>query len=924
MKKLIEITKNNRKILLPLLIIIVVFCFLFRDVLFFGKTLRGEPFAGGVLPSGPAFYTGNTNIHRFLADPGASAWADNPLFVIASKQIKSGNFPWWNQFSATGSFLFADTESGISFPLKWPLILNPSPFMFDLFSLTLIFIGLTFTYLFLRRLGINRFIAAVSGFVFATSGALIRYANRVHLSNDALIPLYLFAVEYHVQKRTRWSFLLLFTSILLAVLALFPEASVFAITLPYLYFLFRTLQQDRKWPLIKDFIVVNLLVILISSPLLISFLKFYSQSWSMHPIGTFVGLDHAPLSILFSTVTPWVFNNSFATALNVIQYGQLGWFGGSILILGVLGLLTKGYKKSIGLFFAVYGIIFLLKSVGVWPFSLIGYLPIYNQLLFTKYSQPAITISYILSAAIFINYLYEKGSKLKHFIAGSLVFLVVFGYFFLMSYKLWFDLTIDRLHLSLTINYLLTFAVFGLFTALAAAVLIAILALIRFKKRRIIVAFILVVISVEAVLNFPKAFPERDVGYVPVKYVSAVQKNVGTSYRIAGEDYVLYTQIAGVYGIADIRTVDALILKDYMNFLKIIDPEVCDRFVTIDGNWLTKPAVLRMLGVKNILSTSSIGEIGLSNLPVLGISKDTYTISDSSREVFGLQPPVSKNISVVVPNGIDSVYFYLAMNPKVWDSSKGDGVTLRLTTSQGVSREFTIDPKNNPSDRIWHKIEFPVSTGQLNAHIVIEGNKSIAFDWTGITDFYSDKLSNIVASYYPLTKGFPIQQDSYLIRSYDVVDANQIAYFPKQVDFVSAKDFESEFKKQLPKIDQVSVALTRNGKVATVDQNFESQPRVSQKINGDTEVVLPKKHPSYLFISVPYTKNTRIKDQNGENLEFYKANIAFVLVKLSSGDEKIVLANTPSSETKGLFIVLCSSGIFLTLVYLAFYRRYSG
>ncbi|OGY21689.1 MAG: hypothetical protein A2113_03990 [Candidatus Woykebacteria bacterium GWA1_44_8] len=921
-RKLFSLIGKNKIPILTALVIILVFGFLFRDVLFFGKTLRGEPFAGGVVPSGPASYTGDTNIYRFLADPGASSWNDNPPFVIAANQIKEGYFPWWNPFSATGTPIFADLLSGVTFPLKWPLIFDPSPFMFDMFSLVRLFLGIAFTYLFLRLLKINRWVAATGAFTFGLSGALIRYANMEHLSIDALIPFSLFCIEYFIQKRTRWSWFLLFLSLLLPVLAAFPEANVFAATLTYLYFLFRAWQEDKKFDLIKKFIAANVLAFLIAAPLLLSLFQFISQAWTAHSLDRQLGLHSVPLSLLFSVVTPWVFNTSFSTVLKIIQFGQLGWFGGSILILGILGIFTRGYKKHIGVFFAAYGIISLLKTFGVWPVSLIGHLPIYNQLIFPKYNQPAITISFVLSAAIFINYLYEKGSKFKYLLGGVSIYLFTFGLFFLMSYKLWFDLVIDRLHLSLTINYLLTFAVFGLFTVLAFAILIAIAALIKFKNSRLIIAFVLLIISVEALLNFPKVFPERDAGYVPVKYVSAVQKNVGNNYRIAGKDYVLYTQIAGVYGIRDIRHLDAIYFNDYMEFLRIIDPEVFDRFVTLNENWLTKPQVLRMLGVKNILSISPIEENGLSNLPTLGIPKEAYTISGSGREIFFLHPPVSKDISLTIPSGTAAVYFFLAMNPAVWDVSNGDGVKLSLITSQGVSKEITIDPKNNPNDRIWHKVEFPVSSGQVNLHLTVDGLDSITFDWTGMSDFYSKDFAENYSKFYVPTKGFPIIQDSYSIRSYDVIGANQIAYFPKQVDFVNAKDFESEFKKQLDSIDQISVALSDSGKKEVVTQDFELQPKVDQKINGDPEVSLPKDPPPYLFISVPHTKDTRVTNQERENLAFYKSNLAFLLVKLNPDDEKIFLSNSPSNNTKMIFLGLTSTGVFLVAIYLVVFNKF--
>ena len=90
-----------------LIIFSLLICIYFSSVVFHGKTLTTSALTGSVMPNGPYGYNGVHPPFFPVSDPGAFAWADEPLDQYAGDIIKKEHhLPLWN------------SNMGIGYPIR--------------------------------------------------------------------------------------------------------------------------------------------------------------------------------------------------------------------------------------------------------------------------------------------------------------------------------------------------------------------------------------------------------------------------------------------------------------------------------------------------------------------------------------------------------------------------------------------------------------------------------------------------------------------------------------------------------------------------------------------------------------------------------------------------------------------------------------
>lgn len=913
----------KHKIIFLLLIgTLLLFTLLFRDVLFFGKTLRGEPYAQGVLPTGPVSYTREVGEFRsHTNDPGASAWNNDPPFVVALNQLKHGFIPWWNPYNGTGTPLLASLQSGIMFPPKLAILfLSSSPFMFDLYMIFRILIAFVFTYLFLRLFKIARPISFVSAFAFAFSGALFRYINLEHLNIDAFIPLYLFSAEYFLQKQNFKRWLLLTISFTFIILGGFPEASLFAFILVNSYFIFRWFSLTRSASLLKKWVYANVIALLLTLPVVIPFVIHMAESWTIHDPASHVGTLFLPFSIIFSLVTPYMFTPKILQVLNIEPTLLFpGWIGGGVLILAVMGAANFKKQYQVGAFFGIYGIVSILKDFGFFFVNWIGYFPFVNQAIVFKYNNPAMTFALVIASGFFLQYLLNNKPNKKQIFLGVLTLVIFYGSFIFQFHHAFIDFSLSRTRLLTAQTLVPKYLIFLIGITVIGLLVVLLVYLVRVVKGRvaikILVGALLAIIALETFISLPTYHPLRDLGYPPVSFLTNLKNQAGSEYRISGRDYVLFPDIAAPYQINDPRILDAMYLKGFYQYVKTVDSSFYDRFINLSTDWMINPATLKAIGVKYILATNSLDEA--ANISDLNkdyqVPKDSYTIGGETRSVVSIHPPFDKTFKVVFPKGTNSAYFFIAMNPAVWSSEKGDGVCVDVSYS--VNKEtICTDPKTNPSDRVWKKVtlEKPKDKREVDLRIHVNQLGSTNYDWTGMTDLISSEEVNSISQGFSVTSGFPVTQDKIKIVSYTVKDPKEIAYFPAEVSFDKSKNIVSDVKNNLSKIDSKVFA---EGKQDNVKQSSNLNAQISIKPNGDLTINLPKNHPKYLYISQAFHNNLNITNEKGQKVNWYKANLGFILADVS-GSSMLHVTNSPTNTLKLVLLVLFAIGV--SLIYLVY------
>ncbi|HSC75269.1 MAG TPA: hypothetical protein VLB90_03410, partial [Pseudomonadales bacterium] len=226
----------HRKMSLPVLGVMAVMIvgLIFPDVIFFNRTLQPS----NILPhmGRPAEWQASSAILPVFnpeaiasdgfADLNGSAWQSEPARYWIARNLKEGQSPWWNPYSASGT-LGPEILVDIKFSLHTLIsawLFDASPASFDFGLLITDCIGVFFILLILQRIFKLNGLAAVAGaFVYLLNGFALPNINTNVGQPYFLFPVLLFAVLFFIQKESIWRWtLLVFAHALLLVACFMP------------------------------------------------------------------------------------------------------------------------------------------------------------------------------------------------------------------------------------------------------------------------------------------------------------------------------------------------------------------------------------------------------------------------------------------------------------------------------------------------------------------------------------------------------------------------------------------------------------------------------------------------------------------------------------------------------------------------------
>ena len=604
-KKFIQNSKNYffaHENISACLFFVLLICIFFAPVIFFGKTLTTSVFSGGVMSSGAYKYNGAHPLMFPVRDPGAFNWQDEPLTNYIGKVIKNENhIPLWNPNMGLGYPILGGIQEGIFFPLNWINFLFSSELSWDIFFLIRIFLAGFFTYFFARKIGLERKSAFLAGTVFMFSGYTIAFLNMAHFSSEAFIPFVLLSFELFLQTRNVKNFLLSVLAIALVILPGMPEATIFALILGGLWFVFSLFfihkEISQKMKIIFAFIFANILSFVLSSVQLLPFIEFLKMSFNSHS-DSFIGLSSIPLGMIASIFYP-TFNYFF----NPFYYDWIFCFFYIGIVAFVLFFLTifsvKNFEKKeakIIIFFGFFTFLMLAKIFGFIFINWIGSLPVLNSVIFWKYAIPEIMFSVAIVSAFGYSLLIRKKIPFLNlkmiFIFILMIFLTAFSLYEYMSSIVKkisetdsslknlfqhfisyfrFDLTtkfIDTISSSMTLPFLALVIISGLFIFLFFWVIA-----LNVNRKTFPAITILIFVIVELyIYTLPLERADRYDTFKKAPYVGRLQqdKSVFRTYgqTLNGQYSLLFPNISSVFGIQDIRILMALVDKRYFMFLK--------------------------------------------------------------------------------------------------------------------------------------------------------------------------------------------------------------------------------------------------------------------------------------------------------------------------------------------------------------------
>ncbi|TET55101.1 MAG: hypothetical protein E3J54_00795, partial [Actinobacteria bacterium] len=176
---------------------------LFLYPIFFGKVF----FPGDLLYQLPPWSLNNAKVLKdilpinnpLLGDPVTAFY---PWYTFLSSAIRDGFFPLWNPLVMGGAPFLANWQSGalslqnlIFYFINSPLALNINIFL-------RLFLSLSFTYLFLRKIKLSKEASVFGSLAYTFSAFFIVWLNWPQTRVAVWLPLILFSAEHLFEKTT--------------------------------------------------------------------------------------------------------------------------------------------------------------------------------------------------------------------------------------------------------------------------------------------------------------------------------------------------------------------------------------------------------------------------------------------------------------------------------------------------------------------------------------------------------------------------------------------------------------------------------------------------------------------------------------------------------------------------------------------------
>jgi hypothetical protein len=584
----------------------------YHSVAFGGKTFDTSSVMPGV--NGTDLPTGIRRLSNdnFRVDPGASAWAMLPWAQVAHRQIAHGVVPLWNPYQGAGTPLAANGQSSVFDPMMLAVNLHPTTLTWDLTLLFSLVLGAVGMYLFLRNLGLSTLGALTGTGAFVLSGYFATDANNSFVRVYSYLPILFLFVDRSVQSARIVWVAALAAALAATILVGMPEASLLVVAAAALYGVYRVIKNPRGdvgWRLRATLRLggAGVAGLLLAAPLLLLLLGYLRISFNVHTTGQ--GLGAASRATLLNWLIPFV--NGYPAALRVVRFSPtrswVGAAGAAFIVVAVASPATM--RRFGGWFFLGLGAVLLLKIHGVPGFQLIGRLPLLNRVNFIAFAPPLVNVGFAVVAGIAVDAIRAGEVGLRRFVVAALLLALAVVALLIANGPV---LAVPP-HQSPTRQYVL----YALALAAGGGVLAAVVAprllpgLRRFAAPAAagVMLLELLLLLAPAVYS-PRANPYREPPWM--HYLSGGPAT-DPQARVFGLDSKLYANTAGVFGIQDIRSLDALYLRRYVAYVGTFVGPFFDRF-TGDGMKLGQIEVNPMfdlMGVRYVL-TGSVSSGGLN------------------------------------------------------------------------------------------------------------------------------------------------------------------------------------------------------------------------------------------------------------------------------------------------------------------------
>jgi hypothetical protein len=941
----------------------------FFDVIYLNRTLSSLQ-VPGVMGNGPYPHSGKYT-HRAFIDPGGSTWSPRPHTILASRPYHEGHLPLWNPFQGIGQPLAGNMDSNALNPLRIFLYLTPTPYMWDLYLLFRLLLAGIFAYLFMRAIEVSYLTSIFSAVLFMFCGYFIFSIDMHHLDVEIFLPFAFLCVEKIIQNRRNLNWVILCgIGIFFTIVGGQPQSTFLILSFATFYYFFRVFAFRENGGLklfgryLALFVTANLIGFALSAILLFPFYEFWKLSWRNHNINLGYMLAMKFKCYFYDFIS--FFLPYFLGPINASWVKGYEWHA-----------LTRGYVGVTGMLFSVAGFIDFLKSknkrnyhvlfFGAALFIMIGIfyvvlgfnwlqkIPIIKMINLNKYLGPVYTFSNAVLAGIFLDKMTDSKPKeyLKALNTSAIIIILLILCVFIYFYRYMVEHS-GILPQYSKILHLLSYSIIDFTLKQIAMALffmgVILLSYFLYTKRKIFGSreFKIVIISVAVMEMFfyvpnPGILKGRNLRYdifQEAPYLAFLQKNIGY-FRVVGVDRILYPNFAGVFGIGDIRVLDGLVPKRYMefvaNYFKL--PEPPDRFTGDEGIDFNDGRMLDLLGVKFILMQEGLGDL-ISNILKYGriiragqpldqwIYSSRLFINGINKKILFAHAPSEIEFEITIPPQ-GQLRFSIGINPGAWYPEKGDGVLFEICLSNDMGKKTIfskyIDPKKRIGDRKWfdYSLDLKQYGGEkvLLSFITLPGLNSSQdnnYDWSAwgdirlISNTSQERLKLVYDKEIRIYENTEVFPRAFVAHQY-------VLEKEKERILKTLGDEKFDLRKCIILEEDIPDEFQRRLLPTVFDE--ESQATIIKYGANQTECFVQMKRPGFLVLSDLYYPGWNAY-VDGKKEKIYQADYILQSVLLKEGVHTVTFRYEPRSFKMGAWIsagtsILC----MITMMGVVLFRK---
>jgi hypothetical protein len=650
-------------------------------------------------------------IRHYLQGPGLFfqvIWDPVGIFSVyasdefALRALHAGFLPLWDHTRGLGSPHVIPTGGNIDYPLRILAYLLDSRAGWELYILLRLWLAGIFTFIFVRELPGRLPGALFAGLAFMLCGYLREFQNLPDINVVLLVPLGLFLMIRLARRRRLINLLAIF--LVTPLIDNSPESTFYACMMGIPFWCWLSWLQTRRegWRILPGLAILCLVGTIAAftqnGDALWPFLEYWRHAWHFHP--GILGRLHVPLNVAIGFVTPifdyWLAAVPNLSLANLEQLTPLpAYVGLTTLALALTALLRPRRLSATALYFALWAVALAGVLFGVPPFSLLTRLPLIRFFQNFRYAQPFLALALAVLAGLGLDSLRERPAR-RLFAAIALVLSGGVAWHLVVFRAELLDSRLIRLAGGAAA---VTAVIFGL----------ALLLRRRLRPGRPLLAPALIAAAgLELALYFSLAGPvfgpmAHQFGKTPaVDFMNAAG---GKPFRIYATDQrILHPNLAGIYGLSDLRDQTPLYLHPYVELFAAVnglhsETEIMNHFLS-DGRFFfdldltrTPQALLDLLNVRYLMCLHPPGKrpIAFEQKTLALLAPAANYLVPSSGEVGGvnrdwflLHAPARLIVTLPITNDLSAEAGLL---PRAASCPGADGAALVLyTRGEGPTR----------------------------------------------------------------------------------------------------------------------------------------------------------------------------------------------------------------------------------------------